>query len=104
MIRRRSAPRRGRQENKKYRAWLIVHGRCAVCGVIGCDPCHTENGGMRMKGPDSSCAPLCRKHHREFDSGRARFEAKYVIDMCAVAERWYRMYQRIHEMKGQNEK
>jgi len=49
------------------------------------DPAHTANNGMRSKGPDSSCAPLCREHHQEYDAGRKAFEAKYQIGMRAVA-------------------
>ena len=55
------------------------------------DPSHTVNNGMSSKGPDSSCVPLCRKHHREYDAGRKAFEAKYAVDMKALAaEHWKR--------------
>jgi hypothetical protein len=53
---------------------------------------HTQNNGMGSKGPDSSCAPLCRKHHREYDSGREAFEAKYGIDMKQLAADWHKEY------------
>src|SRR5690349_14876358 len=33
------------------------------------DPAHTENNGTSSKGPDSSCAPLCRRHHLVYDLG-----------------------------------
>jgi hypothetical protein len=57
------------------------------------DGAHTENNGMRSKGPDSSRAPLCRKHHREYDAGRAAFEKKYGVDMKAIAASGYAVYQ-----------
>lgn len=69
----------------------------------GCDACHTENGGMRMKGPDSSCAPLCREHHDQYDGraklpngkvGRVEFERYYGVDMRAMAAAWWDLYQR----------
>ena len=49
------------------------------------DPAHTQNNGGSSKGPDSSCAPLCRAHHMEYDNGREAFEEKYGIDMAREA-------------------
>jgi hypothetical protein len=58
---------------------------------------------MGIKGPDSSCAPLCRVHHDEYDGrrklpngevGRAAFEMYYRVDMAAVAKAWWELYQR----------
>ena len=100
----RSQPRRGPMRDRGYMAWLKerwcvscwrnggpLNGHHAFSGVI--DPAHTENNGMRSKGPDSSCAPLCRVHHREYDSGRAAFEAKYGIDMKNEAAAHWAAYQ-----------
>jgi hypothetical protein len=56
------------------------------------DPAHTANNGMGSKGPDSSCAPLCRVHHREYDAGRAAFEEKYGLDMAKEAAAHFRLY------------
>lgn len=113
---RRAKPRRGPMRDPEYRAFLSIDGSCVACcmklRVMGwrdpirlptelCDPCHTENGGMRMKGPDSSCAPLCRVHHDEYDGrrklpngevGRLAFEAYYGVDMKAVAKAWWDLY------------
>ena len=52
------------------------------CIFYSTDPAHTQGNGMSSKGPDSSCVPLCRKHHRDFDSGRKAFEKKgnYIGD------------------------
>src|SRR5690242_14177889 len=103
--RRRATLRRGPMRCPEYRAWLREEGFCAVCWpkhsprtgsmlkpcIDTCDPCHTENGGMRMKGPDSGCAPLCRVHHDQYDGraklpngevGRAAFEAYYGVKMA----------------------
>ena len=67
-----------------------------------CDPAHTENNGMRSKGRDSSCAPLCRDHHDQFDGhkrlpngkvGRVAFEEYYLLDMKSVAEKCWKRFQ-----------
>lgn len=102
--------------SKEYREFLREHGRCRVCETHGfifgckitmamngvCDPAHTENNGMSSKGPDSSCAPLCRNHHDQYDGhrklpngevGREAFEAYYKIDMKREAAMWYAAYQ-----------
>lgn len=83
-----------------YRLFLRTQAPCAVplCNprvdmfqsII--DPAHTVNNGGSSKGPDSSCAPLCRRHHQEYDSGRLDFEATYGLDMKATAARWYAIY------------
>lgn len=67
-----------------------------TCGAV--DPCHTVNNGGSSKGPDSSCIPLGRKHHREMDghlntriTTKAAFASKYKLDLAAVAlEHWNR--------------
>lgn len=97
---RRSKPRRGPMRSKAYRDWLTTK-TCAV-HFIGtydcfyawtlCDPAHTENNGMASKGPDSSCVPLCRKHHREYDAGRKAFENEYGVDMKAIAAEHYKRF------------
>jgi len=82
--RRRAKPRRGPLRCPAYRQWLKDR-RCSVCPATPSDPAHTANNGTGSKGPDSSCAPLCRVHHREYDAGRKKFEAKYGIEMRTVA-------------------
>jgi len=98
--RKRAKPRRGPMRSPEYRRWL----RTLECVLAwspsqptkrGClphqsvDPAHTQNNGMRSKGPDSSCVPLCRNHHREYDAGRKAFEAKYGVDMAKLASEHY---------------
>jgi len=49
---------------------------------------HSETGGMGMKGPDSSCVPVCIAHHTELHTGgHLTFQEKYGIDLKAIAER-----------------
>ena len=62
------------------------------CGIV--DPAHTENNGTSSKGPDYSCVPLGRGHHREYDAGRKAFEKKYDIDMQETAKKYWETYQR----------
>lgn len=96
-------------DKPKYRRWLIDNCRCVVCSqqekygwlrpaeiwyqII--DPAHTQNGGMGLKGPDETCAPLCRFHHREYDAGKDGKDAfceKYKISMVAEAAAHYALY------------
>lgn len=100
---RRSQPRRGPMRDAEYCGWLRER-KCVACftrvGILERrdwlyrihDAAHTANNGMRSKGPDSSCAPLCRAHHREYDAGRKAFEAKYGVDMQAEAVAHYALY------------
>lgn len=109
--RRRKAPRRGPLRDDGYRRFLRQHGRCVACGIVDprgnyhtmgkCDPAHTQNNGMRQKGPDDSCAPLCRIHHDEYDGhrklpngdvGRKAFERFYCVDMAEEAKAWWALY------------
>jgi hypothetical protein len=106
----RAKPRRGPMRDPKYRAWCrervcaitlvygsliasVVQDDAAICSPgPPNDPAHTQNNGMASKGPDSSCAPLCRKHHAEYDSGRDAFEKKYGVDMKKIAAEHYAKY------------
>lgn len=89
---RRTKPRRGPLRDPAYRRYLRDKP-CVVCGWLKCDAAHTENNGLSSKGPDSSCVPLCRDHHREYDSGRAAFEARRKRDMREIAAKWWAKYQ-----------
>ena len=115
-VRKRRKPRRGPADipaecwrNPEYRRYLREEGRDVVSVKLGlfapmgeCDPCHTGNGGMRQKGPDSGCAPLNRLHHDEYDGkaplpnradgtprerNHAAFEEFYGVDMATEAAR-----------------
>lgn len=99
--RRLGKPRRGPLRCKKYRDWCELE-LCSVGLLRGsescskfiwqCDPAHTKNNGMSSKGPDSSCVPLCRKHHLEYDAGRKKFEKKYSVDMKTIAAQYWARY------------
>lgn len=107
----RTKARRGPMRDPKYRRWCRKQ-ECAILREMdsnddrsdvcvddpalmfnACDPAHTQNNGMRSKGPDSSCVPLCRKHHQEYDAGRAAFEKKYGVNMKKLAAEHYARYQ-----------
>lgn len=106
--RRAGGPRRGPLRDKKYRDYVSTHP-CAACrkncptchgdciGVDACvgvkvDPAHTQNNGMASKGDDSTCGPLCRPHHREYDANREAFEKRYGINMRKIAAEHYARY------------
>lgn len=100
--RRLGKPRRGPLRCKKYREFLSSQICCLYgpgrgvenfeCVRLVTDPAHTINNGTSSKGPDSSCVPLCRTHHLEYDSGREAFEKKYSVDMKAIAAQYYARY------------
>jgi hypothetical protein len=108
----RAKPRRGPMRDPEYRAWCRAHvcaisigrGGCQLFGghaatVLPSDAAHTLNNGLSSKGPDSSCLPLCRMHHREYDRNRKAFEAKYTVNMAALAAEHFARYQ---QEKGAN--
>lgn len=91
--------------NPKYRRWLRER-ECVCCRALRASDlvvadsisyaAHTSNNGMRSKGPDSGCAPLCLLHHDQYDGraklpngefgGHANFERFYGLDMkCEAA-------------------
>src|SRR5689334_22130582 len=104
-VKKRRGPRRGPRRDQAYKDWLKQNARCIIpvhdlFGLYTVDPAHTQNNGMSSRGPDSSCAPLCRQHHREYDAGRAAFEAKYGVDMEALAAKYYAEYLRQNGTKA----
>jgi len=64
------------------------------------DPAHTaKTNGARSKGPDSSCIPLCRRHHDEMDgrlstkiTTKTAFAEKYDLDLAREAAEFYAAY------------
>lgn len=84
----------------KYRKWL-THQRCLVaiqrfsgdlCDGGLSDAAHTVNNGMSSKGPDSSCVPLCRSHHQEYDAAREAFENRHGFLVRSRATLYYQGY------------
>ena len=59
-----------------------------MCGSTrNVDPAHIGPHGFGQKAADTSCAPLCRKHHEELHAiGRKRFELKYEICFAIIIE------------------
>lgn len=70
--------------NFRYRGW-IRSLPCAACGsTFDVQAAHTVNNGMRSKGSDYACVPLCFTCHREYDSGlrsKALFELDHGLSM-----------------------
>lgn len=112
---RRSTPRRvSVLRDQEYMDWLKER-QCVACKTsfdvfsvkyqpitaFGCliDPAHTVNNGRSSKGPDSSCIPLCRRHHDEMDGRlntaivtKSQFAAKYGLDLAAEAAAHYALF------------
>jgi hypothetical protein len=74
----------------KYRAW-IRSLPCAACGCeVGVQAAHTVNNGMRSKGSDFSCVPLCVPCHCEYDNGlrsKDLFEADHNLNLAELRHR-----------------
>lgn len=110
---RRKKPRRvSVVRDQKYMNWL-KDNLCVACHVEfslaepgtfparrllrDIDPAHTDKtNGMRSKGADSSCIPLCRTHHLEMDGHlntcivtKEQFARKYGLDLAAIAAEHY---------------
>ena len=96
--RRLGKPRRGPWRSVAYRRWIAARG-CCVCGKPS-QAAHTENGGMSMKGPDSSCVPLCPLHHDVFDGrvpcahGLGAFDLEFGVNLREIAEALFDLWKR----------
>jgi hypothetical protein len=100
---RRTIPRRvSVLRDQKYKDWLKERN-CILKSFWSCegpiDPAHTVGNGRGSKGPDSSCVPLCRKHHDEMDgrlntqiTTKAKFAEKYEIDLAKESAAHYATY------------
>ncbi len=99
---RRPGKRRGPWRSRAYREWISRHAsvvsfdaRVEATGPGQQFPepisqaCHTRNNGTSSKGGDEWCVPLSAAEHREYDAGRAAFEAKYKLNMEATAFEYY---------------
>ncbi len=83
-----------RRRDPKHLEWI----RSMPCCVPGCrraspydviHPHHARTVGAG--GSDRETVPLCVEHHNEFHSlsgGRLRFNAKYGIDLAALAKEY----------------
>lgn len=76
-----------------HRAWVREH----MCSVAGCCEMPIEcahvrrasTAGVGIKSSDAYCVSLCREHHRESHMGEKTFEAKYKINLMALAHEFY---------------
>ena len=66
---------------------------CVAClKTWSVDPCHTGPHGTGQKSCDLSCIPLCRKHHREFDSIPREFTDRHKLDIPALILKFNSFY------------
>lgn len=79
---------------------------CAICGRTPSDAAHVRSGGTGRKDDVERTVPLCSDdipsgyigHHSEYDGrkhagGKRTFEAKYGVDMLALADENERAWQ-----------
>lgn len=89
-------------ERAPQRVWprhrrFVKSRECCVpyCGSWSVDFAHIRsaaNAGIALKPHDAFGVSLCRTHHREqHDIGQAAFEAKYAIDLSAIAGEFVRL-------------
>jgi hypothetical protein len=48
-----------------------------------------STAGIGIKSSDAYCVSLCREHHRESHTGEKSFEAKYKLNLMALAQEFY---------------
>lgn len=82
------------RRSQAHRAW--VRGfQCAVpgCGRVPIECAHVRrasNAGTGIKPSDAYTVALCRDHHQESHTlGEKSFEAKYGLDLMALAKLFY---------------
>jgi len=83
-------PKTERLRSPRHKAWI----RTLPCSVPYCrsrdiEAHHVREGaGTAIKPSDSSCTPLCFLHHQEGHRvGWRTFEARYQLDLSAIAAR-----------------
>lgn len=65
---------------------------CAICSKTwGVEACHSGAHGIGQKSPDTSCIPLCAKHHRDSEVGldrigRAAFEDLHGVSVARIVK------------------
>lgn len=77
----------------KHLQWIRGH-LCAACGTRGTEQNKIEaahvrrasNSGASIKPSDAYTVPLCAACHRESHRGEKSFEAKYNLDLMAIAK------------------
>ncbi len=91
------------RECAPHRQWVRLH-QCAACGTQTAIECaHVRSGtdgGLGLKPSDCWCISLCREHHNEqHQLGEPAFEAKYRIDMKALAQTFARLSPHRHKLE-----
>jgi Protein of unknown function (DUF968) len=95
-------PKTERLRSPRHLAWV----RSLPCSVPGCrgemvQAHHVRKGaGVGMKPADRYAAPVCIEHHTEGHTGGWRtFEARYGVDLSAIAARlWVESNQQRKEL------
>lgn len=104
IIKKRKAAKMGVREETKVRSPAhLKHVRSFVCCAFGrsghecggrmeCHHVHENtDGGIGTKPSDEFTVPLCATHHRLLhDHGETAFQAKYGVDLLAIAARLWR--------------
>jgi hypothetical protein len=86
-----------------HRAWV----RGFACSVPGCQlrpiECahvrRANNRGTGIKPSDAFTVSLCREHHDESHRGERTFEAKYGLDLLALAQEFFRASPHRHKLE-----
>jgi hypothetical protein len=88
-IDRRSLLGKPKLRSKAHRDWVRSHQCCVPgCEAMPIEVAHVNSAatrGMGMKASDAFTISLCRAHHQESHHGEKRFEARYGIDLRALA-------------------
>lgn len=96
--------------DQSYMDWLKTQ-RCVICAysvggiqftaqITPSEPAHTgKTNGMRSKSADTTCIPLCSRHHSEMDgrlstaiTTKTAFAEKYQLDLGKEANTYYVAY------------
>ena len=91
--------------DKKY-IKFIREFSCVVCQAPPpSDPHHSETGGRGTKASDTTCIPLCHRHHFQVHQvGKQSFAKMYDIDYYYTTERLKGIYYgtSVQEQRSQN--
>lgn len=92
---RRSKPRRGRERDPKYLAW-IASLPCFLCGIWPVEVAHLGDRGLSQKCHDRETGPLC---HNDHQAGKyalhrlgKRFWEHHGIDKAELIAEYNRRY------------
>ena len=70
--------------SEDYKRW-IRSWPCLVCATRRqIEASHTGPHGLGQKAADTSCVPLCKKHHAELHQGVQDFQERHQIELANV--------------------